>query len=329
MKEKIMFILILPIFLSLALLNLPAFAQSYDYTESESITCGNGICEVMEFQLKKGEERQIEIAGKTYSFNFLKIITTEREGKVVSYRIVITVNGEEMTGTETLEKYGFRFTPTGGYNLASIKVHENEINDCMTDCTFNVELNLYKKWNLVPIYLLDETTFQKGTCKLQDFLVIYGHDPIEKDYVKLHTYGKTFSDFESSVNDFRRIGESEKILVGNSVWVYSLSECELVAELPNTLKNMLLLFQKSKEQGMEFYFAPGWNFWYGSIDMEGKSFDEIKGSCTIEKAYTFDASSQSWRALTTPLGPETNFLFKVKDKCMFGLQETGLPELPE
>ena len=60
-----------------------------------------------------------------------------------------------------------------------------------------------------------------------------------------------------------------------------------------------------------------------------KGFDEIKGSCTIEKAYTFDSSSQSWKKLETAPGPKTNFLFKVKDSCMFGLKEAGLPELPE
>jgi len=44
---------------------------------------------------------------------------------------------------------------------------------------------------------------------------------------------------------------------------------------------------------MEVNFASGWNFWAGIKDMEGKSFDEIKGDCTIEKAYTFEAQAQS------------------------------------
>ena len=46
--------------------------------------------------------------------------------------------------------------------------------------TFSIELNVYKKWNLVPIYFLlddqqDKIQLEKGTCKLQDFLVIFSH----------------------------------------------------------------------------------------------------------------------------------------------------------
>ncbi len=338
MKEKIIFLLVLLIFSSLGFLTLPSFAQSYEYTESETITCGNGICEVMEFQLKKGEDTPVEIAGKTYNFKFLEIIQTKSDGKIVSYRTVIFVNGEEVGGEmgveEIKEKYGFHFIATAkSENIASVKIQETEVNDCMTDCTFNVELNLYKKWNLVPVYLLDETTFPKGTCKLQDFRVIYGYDSIKKEYVKLHSYGKTVSDLSNSLRyEFGKIGESENIFVGtgfNSVWIYSINECKLAAELPNTLKNMLLQFQKSKERGMKFYFAPGWNFWSGSKDMQGKNLNEIKGDCIIEKAYTFEAQSQSWKKLEASPGAETNFIFKVKDKCMFGFEETGLPILPE
>ena len=75
-------------------------------------------------------------------------------------------------------------------------------------------------------------------------------------------------------------------------------------------------------------FASGWNFFIGSKDMQGKSFDEIKGNCNIEKAYTFDSQAKSWKKLETAPGPSDNFIFKVTNKCMIGLPEVAPPEIP-
>lgn len=75
-------------------------------------------------------------------------------------------------------------------------------------------------------------------------------------------------------------------------------------------------------------FAPGWNYFMGSSDMQGKSFDEIKGSCNIEKAYTLDASTQSWKQLSTAPGITGSLLLKITNKCMLGLPEIAPPEIP-
>lgn len=322
-------------------LTLPIFAQS-QYTESESITCGNGVCEVVYIRLNIGEEKDVEVDGETYNFKLLDIIEEEHltgsGDKYYTYEHIVAVNGEEMTPREIPEMFGGseRSVIDPGTNMTFIEVRESDVDGCaVPDCAFRVELDLYEKWNLVPTYLLTTSIgYQpKGTCELQDFLVIYGYDPVEREYVELHTYGKSFSDLESSFSDFAKRSEDEKILMAipyNSVWVYSLTECELVAELLTLDKSIdiLLLLEQVREQGLA-NFAPGWNFWMGSTDMEGKSFDEIEGSCTIEEAYTFDASSQSWKALTTPPGPAANFIFKVKDACMFGYKVPEAPALPD
>lgn len=322
-------------------LTLPIFAQSLMYTESESITCGNGACEKVSFPVKKWEEKAVEIAGKTYNFKVVDIIekeyTDSKGNKHHSMNCIVAVNGEEMTSQEILEKYGFEpnIVPEPAVTpFVSFDVFETHVDGCQVpDCAFRVELDLHKKWNLVPIYFLlneqqDEIQLEKGTCKLQDFLVIYGYSPVEKDYVKLHSYGKGANDLKNSIIDFKVADRTFVNTPFNSVWVYSINECELVAELSNTYKNLLLILEQGRSQGATS-FASGWNFWVGSADMEGKSFDEMKGSCTIEKAYTFDASSQSWKTLTTPPGPATNFIFKATGACMFGFAETAPPELPE
>ena len=244
------------------------------------------------------------------------------------------------------------------------------------DCAFSVELNVRKKWNLIPLYFLQggttgssylEKVFKKGTCKLQDFTVINGYNSIENKYIRLYSWGKTADDLSSAFSAFYSVGQAEyrrqensqptepmTTLIGtpfNSVWAYSNSECQLAVEIPNQFKNFLLVlatagadqtqtisapYQKGQQppppqtrtvQGIRF--APGWNFFVGSQDMEGKNFDEMRGSCNIEKAYTFDAGSQSWKQLTSGPGPSTNFAFKVTNKCMFGMPEVPIPETPQ
>ena len=212
-----------------------------------------------------------------------------------------------------------------------------------------------------------EKVFKKGTCKLQDFTVINGYNSIENRYIRLYSWGKTANDLSSAFSAFYSVGQADyrrqdnsqptepmTTLIGtpfNSVWAYSNSECQLAVEIPNQFKNFLLVlatagadqtqtisapYQKGQQppppqtrtvQGIRF--APGWNFFVGSQDMEGKNFDEMRGSCDIEKAYTFDASSQSWKQLTSGPGPTTNFAFKVTNKCMFGMPEIPIPETPQ
>ncbi len=345
MKNKIIFLSALLVFVSLIFLTLPGFAQQSAYTKSESITCGNGACETMSFRLKVGEEKEVEIAGETYTFRLLDIgkrestYTNPRTGEketTFGYSPTITVNGKETGGgQQAKEEFGFLFNaPSINEDSIIINIFENKVNNCaVPDCSFRAELDLYKKWNLVPLYFLtgasqDEIQLEKGTCKLQNFLVIYGYESVEKNYVKLHTYGKSENNLKNSIINFKRTDGTFINTPFNSVWVHSLNECELVAELPNMYENLLLLFSPAYAEGAT-NFASGWNFWTGSKDVKGKSFDEIKGSCIIEKTYTFDAPSQSWKALETPPGPATNFIFKVKDACMFGIAGATPPELPE
>lgn len=336
---------------------LPVFAEVYtrsgtEYTVSESVTCGNGICEVMEFDVEKGKDKTVEIVGETYTFELLDTTKEERldeTGKVISYSIEYTmaVNGEEMTSEEIQEKiqekHGF-FPDIRAWaeDKINIRIYEADVDGCKTpDCFYNVELDVHKKWNLVPIFFLMEENFKTGTCKAQDFLVIYGYDSIKREYVELVAHGKSNSNLDSKLNDFAKRGELRDesgavvsmVFLGyyfNSVWVYSVNECKLAAEHPNMFKDPCLIFEAFKDQVGEFKaFVKGWNFWTGNVNERGKSFDGIKGDCIIEKAYTFDSLTQSWRRIYTQPGPETAFIFKVTNSCSFGYPEIGPPALPD
>ena len=385
--------------ISLTFLSAMAFAQT-QFTDSESVVCGNSVCERAIIELKIGEEKSIDIGGKVHKIKLAQIEKVPDGG----YYDYLSIDGSApMKSYEAQQALGWDFFSSsisnGPYPLMSrgqpiiikseagrpsdpdrtiISLYEDKI--CgVPDCAFTVELNVHKKWNLIPLYFLQggttgssyiEKALKKGTCKLQDFTVIYGYNPLENKHVQLYSWGKTANDLSSAFSAFYSVGQANygnqenpqptelmTTLIGtpfNSVWVYSNSECQLSGELPNPFKNFLLFLttagadrtetkssisvphQKGQQppqmqtrtiQGIRF--APGWNFFVGSTDMEGKGFDEIRGSCNIEKAYTFDASSQSWKQLTSGPGPATNFAFKAANRCMLGMPQVAPPEVPQ
>lgn len=352
MKTNV-FLLNLLILLAPAFLIVSVSAQS-PYQHTDKIACGNNICEAVALNLKIGEEKSIEIAGKTHTFRLIKI--EKEETPYLTYNVYLSIdNGPAMLADEAKEKTGINFNCCGFTGDASgVKIEEGaQINFAedkicpVPDCAFPVELNVYKKWNLVPIYLLFGIAPPKSTCKLEDFKVIYAYNPLQNNFVKLHSFGDSKSNLETASSNFQRNFESERILAGapfSSVWIYSDNECKLSGELPRLFENLLVFLKKLTEQTIQrpylpgesppppekimTTFASGWNFFIGSKDMQGKNFDEIKGSCNIEKAYTFDASSQSWKQLTTAPGPGDNFIFKASNKCMFGFPEIAPPEIP-
>ena len=321
------------------------------YTHSESITCGNNLCEASSLELNIGEEKSKFIGKQSYAF---KLVNIEKiENPYLSYNFYLSINnGPSMLADEAKKQYNINFNccalvgldSQGNAQGAQINFAEGEICGPLPDCAFPVELDVHKKWNLVPLYLASSIK-GGGTCKLEDFSVIYAYDPIQNNNVKLYSFGDSARDFELAAGKFQSNFDSERILAGyTSVWVYSNKECKLSSVLPKFFENFLLFLKRISEQIIQRPFRPeesppppekivttfasGWNFFFGSKDMQGKSLDEIKGNCNIEKAYTFDASSQSWKQLTTAVGPADNFIFKVTNKCMLGFPEIAPPEIP-
>ena len=351
--------LIMPVFVLVILIFLAFNVLGQNpYTHSESIICGNNQCESTSVDLKVGEEKTKIIGGQEYIFNLVNI--EKIENPYLSYNFYLSINnGPSMLADEAKKQYNINFNccalvgldNQGNAQGAQINFAEGEICGPFPDCAFPVELNIHKKWNLVPLYIANSIK-GAGTCKLEDFKVIYSYNPIQNNHAKLYSFGDNARDFELAVGKFQTNFDSggiqsETILAGtifNSVWVYSSNECKLSSALPKNFENFLLVLKQLSERTIQrpflpgesppppekiiTIFAPGWNFFVGSKDMQGKSLDEIKGSCNIEKAYTFDASTQSWKQLTTALGPADNFIFKVTSKCMFGFPEIAPPEIP-
>lgn len=355
-------------------------SDQYTYG-AKNIVCGNKACEQANLELKTGEEKSIRLGEKTYRLKLVKIEKipdkslvqqpdgTTREETYYRMEILISIDGSEpMQPHEAKEKVGLE---VNGYSAdekgdsARFDFYEDKI--CMVpDCGFRVEKIIYQKWNLVPMYLLgigDTGNLQskETTCKQEDFLVVYIHDPVKKEYIKLYSYGQTEPVPTPSSDWFQKNGIFA-LTPFNSVWAYAKNECKLVMNMPKQFENLLLLLQQlvqlaesqssqpvaqplqppsiekeispvaevkevtvtsrqisSSASNGKIGFAPGWNFFMGSRDMEDQPLSEIRGTCEIEKAYNFDAKTQSWLKLTKGVGPSEAFLFKTKNKCMLGL----------
>lgn len=335
--------------LSILLVSL-VYSQSPWTYSPRGISCNNGICETSSLRLKIGEEKSMEIAGKSYSFKLVNIEETpyqvrvntpegEKEFTNYDYKIYYSVDGSPpMLAQEASEKLSIKFdafiegAEGTKKEYATASFYEDKICN-IPDCASQIEQSVYKKWNLVPVYFFSEEMLKKGTCKQEDITVIYAYHPIKNEYVKFYSFGFPSLDLKSeAMENFNKEVMTERILAGiffNSVWVYSRNSCKLVAELPNQLNNFILLLQQAAMQQQQFNFAAGWNFWSGTEDTEGKNFDEIKGTCNIEKAYTFDANSQSWKQITNVPATGTAFVFKTTNKCMFGYEQPAPPSMPQ
>lgn len=383
MRKPLLFVLVLFV------LATPISAQS-QYTDSTSVVCGNGVCERGQVELLVGEEKSFDVGGKTHTIKLVKIEKVPEGG----YYDYLSIDGNPaMQGYVAKQQLGLNFFDSSiGYgpmgrpimeradgkspepDRVYLYIYEDKI-CAVPDCAFKVDLTVYKKWNLVPLYFLSsgtgsapssseiEAALKRGTCKLSDFVAMYGYNPLKNEYVGLHSWGKSIYDLSSSFSSFSNLGSNERAPIGsmfNSIWIYSNSECKLTAEIPAMYKNFLMFlsaaaaeaerqlsqpvavkqpiavregesiptFQPTPTPQPKPGFAPGWNFLAGSPDMEGKTFDEMKGNCIIEKAYTFEAATQSWKKLEAGPGPMSNFVFKVTNKCLFGAAETAPPAIP-
>lgn len=383
MKIQIVFLVVLLAF------TLQVVGAQSQYTDSTSVVCGNGVCERGQVELLVGEEKSFDVGGKTHTIKLVKIEKVEDGGY---YDYLSIDENPAMHGYVAKQQLGLNFFDSNiGYGPMGRPIMERadgkppepdrvylylyEDRICaVPDCAFKVDLTVYKKWNLVPLYFLSsgtgsasseiEAALKRGTCKLSDFVAMYGYNPLKNEYVGLHSWGRSIYDLSSSFSSFSSLGSNEGVPIGimfNSVWVYSNSECKLVAEIPVMYKKFLMFLSAAaaeaerqlsqpvavkqpiavREGGEataipqptptpqpKHGFAIGWNFLAGSPDMDGKGFDEMKGSCTIEKAYTFEAATQSWKKLETAPGPTSNFVFKVTNRCLFGAAAIAPPTIP-
>ena len=195
----------------------------------------------------------------------------------------------------------------------------------------SLELKIYKGWNLVSLAVMSGGPEDfKITCPLQDLIALYGYDPLEKRYVKIKDVTEADPDrgiFHSAWEFYKGDGTYQNYLARSSVnsgWLYSTKDCSIT----------IPFFPSFFTVATPDKFPAGWNFFTVFSDMVGKSLDEIKGDCIIEKAYIWNPEGQVWMPLGDQKFAETiigyGFVFKTTNDCSLGkVTISEAPQLPE
>jgi len=187
---------------------------------------------------------------------------------------------------------------------------------------YNVEINLYKGWNLIP------AVCDTGIEKIQEANIntMFVLNPNTREYVNIYHDG-----------EFRnedKLSPIEEQVCSNSWWVH-VSESNLFKYTPDRLPKL---------EDKQIY--RGWNFLIITPEMANDDdarpselfqANDFAGSCNIEKSFAFDPTEQQW--VNFPVTEEfyqrvTGFgwAVKVSENCKMGFEEESVgapPALPE
>ena len=114
---------------------------------------------------------------------------------------------------------------------------------------------------------------------------------------------------------------TQQKILSQSVWLYSK-------------KKGILRYEYNYLKLENIELNSGWNFMTMVPEMAGKTLEELKGTCQIEKAYGFEPTKQDWNNLMDEqLQSEATgagFVIKVMNECKLQpkLNEDDIPALP-
>lgn len=135
--------------------------------------------------------------------------------------------------------------------------------------TEKIDIELRNSWNLIsaPGY----GYFSSGTCSAASKPVAFIYLTDQKRYVS----------FDEALS-IMGTDKLKEYLSTHSFWVYSYESCKMTFDIE----------KYSTYSGLQL--DQGWNLLGITKDMVGETMSNIKGTCTFEKLYSWDADSQKW-----------------------------------
>lgn len=168
-------------------------------------------------------------------------------------------------------------------------------------------LVLIKGWNLIqgladPSFIVSGT---QGRANSQGYIkAIFAFNPINKEYVRVYPNPERTA-----------LDALPSSILQLPLWVYSSGDGETISYQTESLTG-----------NFQFTWPAGWNFISVGNEMVGRSLDEIKGNCNIEKAFGWDPKSQDWISImTTPFDKEAvgmGYVIKFSSDCKLGTSTT-------
>jgi hypothetical protein len=202
-----------------------------------------------------------------------------------------------------------------------------------------MEADIGKGWNLVGLMMFGSHNSEETTCSPNNFRAVYSYFPFERKYGSFKFYperqrGLRNPNFMKGVTKedqrlFEKYGDAAETgyLIStpiNSVWAYSNKDCKVVADYPanSEVDNIVEIISY-----MQLKLVRGWNFFTVTPDMEGKTLNDIKGTCDIRAAYGFDNGWVNIKDRTfVSSDAGKGFLLGVSDNCVLG--SLAPPPLP-
>jgi len=176
----------------------------------------------------------------------------------------------------------------------------------------SVEINIQKGWNLVLGFDTDLIAADSGIEK-EDILISYIYIPDKNKYM-VYDVDNSNSEFGKYVSTLSN--DEIKYIEMSPIWIYS--------EESGSIKyNRGELSDYS-----DVTLKTGWNFITITPEMTGKTINEIKGTCNIEKNYWWSPNEQSWelwndQIFRFPENAGSGFILKVSSDCTLGTSSTS------
>jgi len=172
--------------------------------------------------------------------------------------------------------------------------------------TEKIDIELKNGWNLIsaPGY----GYFSAGTCSVNSKPVAFIYLTDQKRYVS----------FEEALS-IMGTDKLKEYLSTHSFWIYSYESCKIIFNIE----------KYSTYSGLQL--NQGWNLLGVTKDMVGETISNIKGTCTFEKLYSWDADAQKWVARTeNDLIDKMGYggIAKVSSACNLKTNMIQPPSLP-
>ncbi len=193
---------------------------------------------------------------------------------------------------------------------------------------YKVEIEVTKGWNLISSGLAFSSTLtnhidESGDIKPENIKAIYAYSN------KLNEYISNYPNYDErlySANEYFKGDEQD--IVGASTWIY-VDKSGVLKYSSRGIKNL-----------NETSLFSGWNFLSVTSEMNGKTINEIKGNCNIQKVAFWIQAEKKWLIFTeTEINKKLSnddlggygLIIKVSNDCKFvneNNQENNTPQIP-
>ena len=351
MNKKI--ILLISLMLLVGLVVFVSALSEIKPQQSKSLNSGNGICEHYQKEFSIGEKDLITINGATLNIEYLgdkNWKVNDYEGKLQNHDFFTSNQNPNLKGVRFDFSFMDQHQPGCNFGLTEEDYYPWDCQGYSRATGLVSEIKIKDGWNLVPldISLIDCGYALNGELCKDDVLVSYIYLPALKKYFteeeleELEKEYRTNPDLKNNA-DLRDCfsEENEFALQKSSKWIYvkpGVGNKKIIRKFGEVqYRNQFLnngAFRLNK--GWNFLFVDAFMVYDDDWNENPLSLEDMKGNCTFQSAYLWDAQNQQWKAIAN-LGDKNilkngggvgaGFIVKIANDCSLGYNggETATP----